>query len=242
MIYDSCKPQITPRTALEVWAEVGVVLLALLVPIYYSIFASLFHSIPGAGRPDEHSSLSELFRSTFKDTSAGTLLLYLMWRSEEPWSRFGLVRSVHLTLDAGIALFVVLINAAMSEGLFLLFDAAGFGGHPLEPVSEPAESTPITYAVLLVHIGVSAFFEELLMRGYLLPRFEHLFGFTWLSLALTALLFGGLHFDQGIGGVVATALAGLVYGGAFCWFRRLWPIVLAHALYNLGAMHLPFAE
>ena len=239
MIYDSCKPQITSRTALEVWAEVGVVLLVLLVPIYHSIFASLFHSIPGAGPPDEHSSLSELFRSTFKDISAGTLLLYLMWRSEEPWSRFGLLRSINLTLDASIVLFVILINAAVSEGLFLLFDAAGLDKHPPEPVSAPAESASIAYAALFVHICISAFFEELLMRGYFLPRFERLLHSTWVSLFLTALVFGGLHLDQGIEGVLVTSLAGLVYGGAFCWFRRLWPVVAAHIVYNLMVMLAP---
>ena len=236
MIYDSGKPQATPRTPRELWAEVGVVLLALLAPIYYSIL------IPGAAPLDEHSSLWELFRSTLKDISAGALLLYLMWRSEEPWSRFGLLRSVRLPLDATIVLSVILINAAVSEGLFLLFDAAGLDGHPPEPVSEEAESASITYAALFIHIGISAFFEELLVRGYLLPRFERLLASTWASLVLTALIFGGLHLDQGIGGVVATTLAGLVYGGAFCWFRRLWPIVVAHALYNLGAMLLPIVE
>jgi membrane protease YdiL (CAAX protease family) len=27
--------------------------------------------------------------------------------------------------------------------------------------------------------------------------------------------------------------------GAFCWFRRLWPVAVAHAVYNLMVILLP---
>jgi membrane protease YdiL (CAAX protease family) len=90
-----------------------------------------------------------------------------------------------------------------------------------------------TYLVVALSTIMSAFEEELLMRGYLLPRFEQLLKSTWAGLFLTAILFGSYHAYQGMGAVLVTALIGLVYGFAFCLTRRLLPIVAAHGLHNL---------
>jgi len=126
------------------------------------------------------------------------------------------------------------------EELFLLLGPSHFEDNESAVSTSPGTALLVVqYILFVVHIFTSAFYEELLMRGYLIPRFERLLRSTWNSLLLTALLFGSYHTDQGIGGVLDTSLAGLVYGGAFCWFRRLWPVAAAHALYNLMVMLLP---
>ena len=48
--------------------------------------------------------------------------------------------------------------------------------------------------VSLVLIPLQAGFEEVLFRGYLMQGFSRLFKYKWLTLLVTSLIFGGLHF------------------------------------------------
>ena len=71
------------------------------------------------------------------------------------------------------------------------------------------------------------------MRGYLLSRFERLSGSTAKSLLLATCLFAAYHAYQGMYGVMSAFVFGFVVGAAFCLVRRLWPVALAHALYDV---------
>ncbi|MGH7771719.1 MAG: lysostaphin resistance A-like protein [Candidatus Binatia bacterium] len=228
------------RTDREIWLEVGVVLIVALLPMYLPV-VDLIGRSPGVSSAGESFSLRDSLGNIIKDTSLSVLLVYLIWRSGESWLRFGFTRSQSMSLDASIVLGIVLMNyVVISEGLSLLLEPTHSEDNGIEPITSPGRAPLIVeYVFFVVHICISALYEELLMRGYLIPRFEQLLRSTWTSLFLTALLFGGYHMDQGMGGVLNATLAGLVYGGAFCWFRRLWPIAVAHVVYNLMVMLLP---
>ena len=71
--------------------------------------------------------------------------------------------------------------------------------------------------------------EELVMRAYLLTRFEQLFRSTAAAILLSAALFAAYHSYQGYVGLVTVALIGLIYGMCFARWRRIWPLILAHA-------------
>jgi membrane protease YdiL (CAAX protease family) len=231
---------VADRTNRDLWVEVGVVLIVLLLPTYYSIVADLIGPSGGGSSGDEFSSPRDILRDSINDTSRSALLLYLMWRSGESWHRFGFTRFGWTRSDTSIALGILLINFGIEELVALVEPV-----HIEDKGGRDSSTSPgtalliVEYILFVIHICIAAFYEELLMRGYLIPRFEHLLRSTWTSLFLTALLFGGFHMDQGMGGVLGITLAGLVYGGAFCWFRRLWPVATAHAVYNLVVMLLP---
>jgi membrane protease YdiL (CAAX protease family) len=74
------------------------------------------------------------------------------------------------------------------------------------------------------------------MRGYLIARFERLLRSTWLAVLITTVMFGSYHLYQGVGPAIVIAASGLVYAAAFCWFRRLWPLCVAHALADFIAL------
>ncbi|MGH8057133.1 MAG: lysostaphin resistance A-like protein [Candidatus Entotheonellia bacterium] len=228
------------RSDRELWLEVGVVLIVALLPMY-SPAVDLVWPSHGVSSANESISLRDSLENIINDTSRSFLLLYLMWRSGEPWLRFGFTHSRRMKLDTAIVFGIVLMNyVVISEGLSLLLEPTHVEDNGGEPVALAGTALLIVqYVFFVVHICISAFYEELLMRGYLIPRFEQLLRSTWTSLFLTALLFGGFHVDQGMGGVLNATFAGLVYGGAFCWFRRLWPIAAAHIVYNLIVMLLP---
>lgn len=101
--------------------------------------------------------------------------------------------------------------------------------------SEPESALEHGFAIAVLVIAVLK--EELIFRGYFLTRLEQLFGRSN-SLLMTSLLFSSWHIYQGPAGLLVTFVYGLVYGGAYLFLRRLWPVFLAHTINNL--VFLPF--
>jgi membrane protease YdiL (CAAX protease family) len=88
----------------------------------------------------------------------------------------------------------------------------------------------LAYCLLAAGSCANGFAEELVIRGYLLTRIERLLRSTWAALLITSVFFASYHIYQGVGSAVGIAALGLVYGAAYCFLRRLWPIVVAHAV------------
>jgi membrane protease YdiL (CAAX protease family) len=77
--------------------------------------------------------------------------------------------------------------------------------------------------------------EEIVYRGFLIERFSRLIGgkedAPVLAVPAQALVFGAVHFQWGLGGVVLAMLMGVVWGFAFLLCgRNLWIVILAHSL------------
>lgn len=94
----------------------------------------------------------------------------------------------------------------------------------------------IAYALLLPL--VAAVPEEILYRGFLINRLATIFGdgrgATTLAVLAQSVIFGAVHFQWGLGGVIATAVMGAIWGVAFvACGRNLWIVILAH-----GAAHV----
>jgi membrane protease YdiL (CAAX protease family) len=79
---------------------------------------------------------------------------------------------------------------------------------------------------------LAAFCEEVAFRGYLLTRLTDVLGAGRLQVVVAVLgssaLFGMLHTEQGLVGVAAAALAGLVFSVLRYRCRTLWAPILAH--------------
>jgi membrane protease YdiL (CAAX protease family) len=227
-IPDSVPPQ---RTTDELWVETGVVLALAVLPDLFYAFSWLVWPQPFRLLPFVYDHLDETVRSI----AVSIPVLYLIWRSGEPWSAFGLSRPKWMSdVPLAVLLWVIeyLIYYRLWGGIspfifsqdFLSSSAGYFFARP-KSVS----------AYLLLSVGslATGFSEELVMRGYLIPRFERLLRSTWASLVVTSLLFASYHVYQGIGSAIDHLFSGLLYGGFFCLFRRLWPVVFAHALFNI---------
>jgi membrane protease YdiL (CAAX protease family) len=76
--------------------------------------------------------------------------------------------------------------------------------------------------------------EEVIYRGFLIGRLSDIFGRTTggaiMTVCVQALVFGSIHFQWGIGGMVMTVIMGLVWGTAYLLCgRNLWIVILAHS-------------
>ena len=101
----------------------------------------------------------------------------------------------------------------------------------------------IEYMVLSVTTAGS--FEEFLFRGYLLNRIADWIpgrAVRWiLSTLLVSVVFGIHHITHGMSAVVFAFLMSLLFSAAYLTVgRRLWPIMMAHAFYDVVTITLAF--
>ena len=81
--------------------------------------------------------------------------------------------------------------------------------------------------------------EEIVYRGFLMQQFGRLYGArpaaTVLAVLSQALIFGLVHFQWGLGGIVMTSIMGVVWGTAFVLCgRNLWIVIMAHSAAHIA--------
>lgn len=79
--------------------------------------------------------------------------------------------------------------------------------------------------------------EEVFFRGYVisfLMRTQE----EWIAIAIPSVAFGLLHYAQGIVGMLASGVMAATAGWVFVATGSLWPPIVAHIVYNIGAPFL----
>ena len=76
--------------------------------------------------------------------------------------------------------------------------------------------------------------EEVIYRGFLMGRLSDIFGRNLggacATVLVQGLVFGAIHFQWGIGGMIVTLIMGIVWGIAYLLCgRNLWIVILAHS-------------
>ncbi len=169
-------------------------------------------------------------------------VLVLLWAaaSRTPWRELGFVRARNWVattvtgLLAGIA-FKLLMKAVVMPLL---------GAPPVNArYGYLAGNTAALPGMLAAVILGAGFGEELVFRSYLFERFGRLLGTHARAKAvivlLTAGLFGLAHqADQGVAGMQQATITGLVFGTAFALTGRIWPVMIAHAAFDVTAVAL----
>ena len=100
---------------------------------------------------------------------------------------------------------------------------------------------PLFIVSALGAMFTGGFIEEVIYRGLLIDRLERVLGARRHAAAgaamLSGVVFGLIHFEWGVGGIVSTAIMGATLGFMFLAIRRnLWPLIAAHAFLDLILM------
>ncbi len=220
------------------WLDTLVVLCIAVLPDVVNACSAALWGVPHEA-PFAYDAVMLITRSL--QVSAPVLyLIFLRGR----WADCGFVRW-HWVKDPGLAVAMWLVSTflfmAGYTALAWLLWACGWdrGLQHLYYADSAGFVRPVGGEVLLL-VGMSlanGFAEELVMRGYLLPQFERLFGSTLLALGATTIFFAAYHIYQGPIGVLNALVLGGIYGSVFCLTRRLWPVALAHALADVAAYY-----
>ncbi|MDF0530818.1 CPBP family intramembrane metalloprotease [Tsukamurella sp. 8F] len=88
----------------------------------------------------------------------------------------------------------------------------------------------VAYLVVAV---ANAAAEEVVVVGYLTTRLQQLGRGAAATVLLSALLRGSYHLYQGFGAGLGNVVMGLVFGAAYLRWRKLWPLVVAHAVMDV---------
>ena len=123
-------------------------------------------------------------------------------------------------------------------------------------IPEPADMSKYDYlqgnlamtilALASVYI-VSSFAEEVIYRGFLINRITELTegkkSSRLIAVVISSLIFGAIHSDWGITGMVQASCMGLALGASYFMVKRnLWVTILAHAYMDtilILQMYLP---
>ncbi|HJU72233.1 MAG TPA: CPBP family intramembrane glutamic endopeptidase [Gemmatimonadaceae bacterium] len=169
-------------------------------------------------------------------------LLVLLWvqRSGKPWSDIGYVRprSWVQTVAIGIACGVA-FKLVMKALVMPLLGADPINQHYRYLMGNTAALPGMLFTVV---VG-AGWAEETLWRGFAFDRLRRILGSKpWAKVvvvAVSALLFGLAHYpDQRLAGVQQGTIVGVVYGTVYSLTQRIWPLVIAHAAFDITAVAL----
>lgn len=128
------------------------------------------------------------------------------------------------------------VLAAVVGGTGLAFYLAMFAaGLNLRVVPVALETAWWTIPILVLAAVENALLEEVVVLGYLIHRLRQIGWGSGPAIVTSALIRGGYHLYQGVGGFVGNVAMGLLFGWLFTRWRRTVPFVIAHALIDVVA-------
>ena len=177
---------------------------------------------------------------------AGWIFLKL---TKSGWKQIGLKRptkwSMKKTVIAGLLIAVVyeFLDIYVLEPVTIFItnqktDLSKFNNVP---------SNFFLFAIILIGIWtLAAFGEEMIYRGYIMNLLAKVFRnskYTWaISLIISSLLFGSIHYYEGITGIIGVAITGFLLGAAYLYSdKNLWLPIFIHGFYDtIGLVFLYF--
>lgn len=174
---------------------------------------------------------------------SGNLLgaaLVLIWArvSGTRWSDLGFVSPPHGAIDLVIAFIAGVIFKLLMKAVVMPLLGFGYINPAYHYLVGNSAALPGMLFAVIVGAG---FGEELIWRGFLFERLGALIGprrFATVSIVImTSIFFGLAHYrDQGVAGAVQATITGLVFGATYARIRTIWPVMVAHAAFDITAV------
>lgn len=162
------------------------------------------------------------------------------------WSAFGFKRPSSWWRILAIALAAAAIRMALGS-----FVVEPLTARFWPPIIAPSGANEIAGNVktALLYLPIvwifAALGEEISYRGYLLTRAADIGARStisfWIGVVVVSVLFGYGHYYKGPAGILDSAVAGLILGGAYLISgRNLWTCILAHGFIDTFAIVAAF--
>ncbi len=228
-----------PASPQVLWLELGLVLLLAFAPGILSLLLASIGSVNDNSTTDQllPAIVSGIF-ALFLSWSPVLLIGYLLIRSGEGRRGIGLGRfdgraDGLVGLGLWIASFVLVIVLAR------VFEFLGQNKVDFLPPELPLWFRIVEAFGIAITAGVT---EEVVVRGYAQTRLEQLKAPTAVILLLPTALWGLLHLYEGAGSAATIFCLGMLYAWYYHRTRRLWPLIIAHALFDLTQLTLLLSQ
>ncbi|HEY4726531.1 MAG TPA: type II CAAX endopeptidase family protein, partial [Actinomycetota bacterium] len=214
--------------------ELGLVLVLAFAP---SVLGLLFLALGPQGTAPAQTqvlpSLISIVIELFLSWSPVLVIGFLLARNREGWSGIGLTRFSAGDLGMGAVLWVASFILVLV--LAQLFQYFGQREVDFLPPGLPLWFRTLQAVLIAVTAGVT---EEIVVRGYAQTRLEQLRAPAAVILLVPTALWAVLHVYQGLGAGLTIFGLGLMYAWYFQRTRRLWPLILAHILFDMTQLVL----
>jgi uncharacterized protein len=214
--------------------ELGLVLVLAFAP---SVLGLLFLALGPQGTAPAQTqvlpSLISIVIELFLSWSPVLVIGFLLARNREGWSGIGLTRFSAGDLGMGAVLWVASFILVLV--LAQLFQYFGQREVDFLPEGLPLWFRALQAVLIAVTAGVT---EEIVVRGYAQTRLEQLRAPAAVILLVPTALWAVLHVYQGLGAGLTIFGLGLMYAWYFQRTRRLWPLILAHILFDMTQLVL----
>ncbi|MFJ6573578.1 CPBP family intramembrane glutamic endopeptidase [Streptomyces sp. NPDC091292] len=134
--------------------------------------------------------------------------------------------------DLGRGTVLAAVIGSTGIAFYLAVRALGFN---LTVVPEALPDVWWKYPVLILSALQNSVLEEVIVVGYLLRRLDQLGWTPGTALVASSVLRGSYHLYQGIGGFFGNVAMGVVFVYLYRRWGRVGPLVVAHALLDIGA-------
>lgn len=209
------------RSDRELWMELSVVAAVTVIPSFCFAVLNIFE-------PAAQSFVADSINLFVTSVCAAWVPVYLVRNNGESLSDFGIERPQIADIIAG------LLIVPLTEIPWIVYWNIIPVSAEIVPEVEFSQSfTNIEYLLLIASQLANAFHEELVLRAYLITRLCVLLKSRRRAVLLAAATFASYHIYQGAIATGEIFLFGVFFGVLWLLFRRLWPLVIAHAVSNI---------
>ena len=208
------------------WFEVALVLT---FAVARPLVAAIYLLKRGPGSID--TSASRWWSGTFYEVSALLLLWYVLRRSGRRLLDIGLQWSLR---DVGVGLLVAVVGAAFYFFGAILLQAIHFAiyrSFASGPSVRNFFSKPTWAAV--PYFLLSPFFEELVVRGYLMTEIRGLTGSAAMAVVVSVAVQTSYHLYYGWWVALSIGFMFLAFSLYYARWRRALPVIAAHEFFDL---------
>lgn len=210
---------------IELILFLGVVLLPSILTSVYAFFSKLDVISLRGGSPSFHY----LHGITWELLSI-CLLIYFLYRRGKGLADIGFsFKWKDLLEGMGIFLLVSIVNIILYNVLKI------FSINPEQPRNIDFLKSEITIFYVLF-ILINPFFEELIVRAFTMIEVGLLTGRTYLAIIISTLLQTSYHLYQGTYATIVLLVMFLVFSIIFAKYKRIMPLIIAHAIFDIIAL------
>lgn len=225
---DSSEPPARSSQSLR-WAEL---VLVLFVAFAVSVAVSIYTVFTGVNLYGSNPSSALNFTGVIQEVAALSVLFYILFRQKRSSRDLGFSFNwKDLPLSVGLFFMALFAEVIVWQLLFYAYGRAT--GQNLNATPKNVEFIASSFTIwTLVLVIVNPFFEELIVRAYLISEVQSLTGSAVVAVVLSVVLQSVYHLYQGLTSVVLYAALFAVFSIYYVKTRRIVPIILAHFYFD----------
>ena len=207
--------------------------LVLIVGLSMPILGVIYSLLGGTHSAEPFQQRFRLVTGLVFEAIALLMLAYVLSRQGRIWKDIGLAfRWRDPLVGIGLIISCSVIVVVIYYPFQLLYRQ--LTGHFLIP-----EHIHFGFGISVVSVAfacLNPFFEELIVRAYVMSEVTNLGGARWLAVVISVALQISYHLYQGVANVITLTIIFIVFSIYYAYTRRIMPVILAHFAYDLFAL------